>query len=77
MKKTWTKGAEPTLAADIEDSYGASAVLRKRLEQICQERIKASYRVGRDEYDCPNWHLLQADGVGYTRALEEIISLIT
>lgn len=77
MKKTWTSGLEPQLAADVESAFKASTVLRRRLEQLCNNKIDSSYKLGRSEYDCPNWHLLQADSVGYRRAMEEIISLIT
>ena len=76
MKKSWTNGLEEQEVVDVESSYRASSVLRRRLGQLCQSKAKASYKLSRSEYECPNWPLLQADAVGYNRALEEIISLI-
>ena len=76
MKKSWTNGLEEQEVLDIESSYKSSIVVRRRLEELCQAKSKASYKLTRSEYDCPNWPLLQADAVGYNRALEEIISLI-
>ena len=76
MKRRWTDGLEEQEALDVEDSYRASSVLRRRLEQICLAKAKNSYKLSRSEYDCPNWPMLQADAVGYNRAIEEIISLI-
>ena len=74
MKKTWTNGVSN--AEELEAAFKASKTIRKRLEEICQNKIENSYKLSRSENNCPNWDLLQADSVGYKRALEEIISLI-
>ena len=76
MKKSWTSGLEPEASGDVEDAFRSSKLIRRRLSELCEHKIEGSYRLSRAEYDCPNWTLLQADSVGYKRALEEIISLI-
>jgi len=76
MKKSWTNGLDEDRVEYIKGAFASSNLIRSRLEEMIQQRIGASYKLSRAEYDCPNWTLLQADSVGYRRALEEIISLI-
>jgi len=52
-------------------------VLRQRLKEICQKEMEGSYDLSKSQYDCPNWQMLQADSVGYRRALDKILRLIS
>lgn len=78
MKVSWTKGVDKELAIDIRQNFKESLVMRKRLTQLLEEKAEVSLAASRGKvtYDNPNWALLQADAVGYQRALQEIISLI-
>ena len=79
MKTEWTKGLVGPKREEMEREYNASALARARLVLIAQEKLRAkeTKRVSEDAYANPNWHYLQADHVGYKRALNEIISLLS
>lgn len=77
MKTVWTSGKDGSEALDIESSFKSSTVLRKRLKELCEKEINSAYQLDRSQYDSPNWQMLQADSVGYRRAMEKIISLIS
>ena len=78
MKTTWTKGLTPESATEVRKDFQGAAILRRRLKEICEEKIETSYKVSasKDSYSNPNWAYLQADARGYERALNEVISLI-
>ena len=79
MKVSWTKGLEKELSIDVTQNFRESLVMRRRLSQLLDEKIDASLHSARSKisYETPNWALMQADAVGYQRALQEIISLIS
>lgn len=79
MKTSWTKGLTPEQATEVRKDFQGSAILRKRLKELCDEKVEASYAVSasKDAYSNPNWAYLQADARGYERALKEIISLLS
>jgi hypothetical protein len=78
MKSSWLKGADKQEELDIRASFAGSLPIRRRLREIAKEKINAVHAtttaVG--AYECPNWAYKQADKVGYTRAMELIISLL-
>lgn len=78
MKTVWTKGLNLQEVDDIEKTYKASALLRKRLSKLLEDKRNTSVaaRTSIEDYDSPSWSYKQADLVGYTRALNEIISLL-
>lgn len=78
MKTVWTKGLTGEKRIEVEREYRASALLRERLTALLLERIdsKRVKRVSEEAYSNPNWAYLQADNVGYERAIREIISLL-
>lgn len=75
MKTVWTANAHNK--DEIKRAYGASTVIRKRLTEICKKKVDGGFVLTKDDYDTPNWQYRQADAVGYRRALEEVISLLT
>lgn len=78
MKTVWTKGLNAEQTTELKKDFVGSVILRKRLQAIIEEKIKASRdaSMGKDGYENPNWAYLQADARGYERAMSEIISLI-
>ena len=78
MKQSWTKGLDKDLALEVKQHFASSLILRKRLIDMLQEKEREASKDGRSKggYDCPNWAYKQADLVGYSRALQDVISLI-
>lgn len=78
MKSCWTKGLNDQEKSDLEGSYKAATLLRKRLIEVLKDKAEVSNRNARSKvtYDNPNWAFLQADNVGYERCLYEIIDLL-
>jgi len=79
MKQSWTQGLDPSRATQIKQDYVGAATLRKRMEELLLQKIKVSNAVTRkkESYEISNWAYLQADAIGYERAILEIISLIS
>lgn len=63
----------------MEAGFAACAHVRQRLETLLAEKIKTRRKeiVSVDAYQSPSWAYLQADAIGYERAMKEIISLIS
>lgn len=78
MKSVWTAGLEPDIAKEIVGDFKSSLLVRKRMKKLLEDKIEANRKTLRDKmnYDNASWAYQQADGVGYERALFEIISLI-
>ena len=76
MKTVWTKGKDAVVSKDIRASFAGSLVMRKRMQEMVKEKLEKTFSTKDDDYDCPNWAYKQADGVGYRRALKEILSLL-
>jgi len=56
-----------------------TSVLAHQLLMVCNKKLTAVLKrsISVEEYDNPNWAYKQADGVGYARAYQEIVNLIT
>jgi len=56
-----------------------TGVLAQQLRMVADRKIQAILKrtVNVEEYNNPNWAFKQADGVGYARAYQEIVNLIT
>jgi hypothetical protein len=78
MKTVWTKGLSEQQKEEIRGAFNGSANLRSRLTAILNEKIESRRKdsIGVDKYNSPGWAYIQADTVGYERALNEVISLI-
>lgn len=78
MKKSWTLGLDAVKKDEVINEYHASATLRRRLVAMLEKtRSDAQAKSLREaHYESPNWGYIQADSVGYQRALSEIIDLI-
>jgi hypothetical protein len=79
MKTVLTKGLSKDQAAEIEQDFKAAAYLRERLTAILDDKIDALRREVRQKnsYDSPSWAYVQADYIGYERAIYEVISLLS
>lgn len=79
MKTSLESGLDKQELEDFRGSFAASKVARKRIAEVLQKKIDSNhvYATSKDRYDSPSWPYLQADSVGYTRAIKEIISLIS
>lgn len=78
MKITWTKGLSPEKKEEVKRDFQAAALLRERLTELLKEKSEVTRKgtIAKDAYSNANWAYLQADAVGYQRALEEVISLL-
>lgn len=79
MKTILTKGLTKEKAKELESDFKASAFLRERLSAILEDKNNALRREIRQKnmYESPSWAYIQADAVGYERAIYEVISLIS
>lgn len=78
MKTAWFKGLTEEQKQEMQAHFGGSAVLRTQLTKILRSKIESNNTSVRskDAYNIPNWAYVQADAVGYERALMEVISLL-
>lgn len=78
MKQSWTNGLIAERAIQIKADFKGSYGLRERLSEMLTDKINTSNKQTRnkDNYAMAGWAYLQADAVGYERALNEVISLI-
>lgn len=78
-KRSWIVGL-PTLEkeAEMEQIYQEALAFRQRLTVLVNKRIDSNrgFLISKKQYDSPNWPYLQADGIGYERAMDEILNLI-
>ncbi len=79
LQASWTKGLEKDAEIDVRRNYAEALVLRRRLTEILEGKMRSSYlnAHSKEGYDSPNWAYQQADARGYERALHEIIKLIS
>lgn len=79
MKTSWVKGLKGEAESEVRESFQHSTVMRSRLMTLLEEKLAASNANSRskDNYSLAGWPYLQADAVGYERALKEVISLIS
>lgn len=79
MKSLITKGLEPDVAKEIRGDFKSSLLIRRRLTTLIEEKIENARKGlrSKEPYSSPSWAYLQADGVGYERALHEIINLLS
>jgi hypothetical protein len=79
MKTSWLANLTEQQKEEVRLNFLHSGVVRERLTAILNAKIETNERelVTKEMYDSPSWALRQADGVGYKRAMNEVISLLT
>lgn len=79
MKTSLTAGLKPDQKTIVTQEFIASKAFRERLIAVLDGK-KDSLRkevVSKTSYDSPAWAYLQADAIGYERAISEVISLLS
>jgi hypothetical protein len=79
MKTSWIQGLNADQKLEMRKEFVGGALLRARLQKLLEDKIDVVRTKSRSSntYENPNWSLLQADAIGYEKALYEIISLIS
>lgn len=78
MKTLWLKGLNKDQQEEVRREFNASSSTRLRLTTLLNEKLtqaNSNLRM-KSNYENVSWALQQADGIGYERAICEIISLI-
>lgn len=71
-------GLDPQVEKDMRGDFKSSLLIRKRMIEVLRMKIETHRSSSRKEvnYENASWAYKQADGVGYERALMEMISLL-
>ena len=79
MKQSWITGLKDEHKEEMKREFISSALLRARLTNLAANKIEESRIATRSKnnYENASWAYLQADQIGYERALSEIISLLS
>lgn len=78
MKSIWFSHLKSTVEQEeFKKSVLGSKIVLDKLHDIVYNKIKSQEKSTTADYDSPSWAYRQADKVGYTRALEEIITILT
>jgi hypothetical protein len=79
MKTSLTAGLSAQEKNELERDFHASAHLRNRIIDVLKDKAESNRRDTRskDRYVEASWAYLQADSIGYERALFEVISLLS
>lgn len=78
MKTVITSGLTDERKRQVTQEFIGSPAFRECLIAVLNGK-KASFRsivTSKDSYSIPNWAYLQADAIGYERAIDEVISLL-
>lgn len=78
MKTTWTAGLKPDAKKEIVEDFNSVPALRARLISILEKKIRSNgtEKQKPENYALASWPMFQADGIGYERALREVINLL-
>lgn len=78
MKTLWLSDVEEGLKDEVKKSFNSSKIMRNRLVAMLEGKIKSTHTKMRSDkgYNVAHWPLLQADSIGYERALVEVINLL-
>lgn len=79
MKTTITAGLKGQQLDDVKQEFASSPHLRQRLNEVLEAKIESqrTFATSKERYDSPSWAMIQADSIGYERALREVISLLS
>lgn len=78
MKTVIKAGLSADKRKEVDQEFAASGLLREQLVKVLSDKIESAHKECRAKstYEVSNWAYLQADALGYERALEEAISLL-
>ena len=78
MKTILIKGLTAEQADEMRQAFSHAVYLRKQISKVLQEKIDSARKasISKDAYQSANWAYLQADAVGYERAMQEVLSIL-
>lgn len=78
MKTSLTAGLTEQQKKEVTEDFKGAVALRAQLSKILDAKITSNRNttISKDAYASPSWAYVQADAVGYERALREVISLL-
>ena len=74
--KRWIAGVNERDRKIIEDFLAVDNKILDRLREICYNMVKSS-EVGDTDFENPNWAFKQAHWLGYRKAYNQMIMLLT
>lgn len=79
MKTSLSKGLDAQRKGELEANFKASALFRETLSSLLEAKVDTLRRDLRKKegYVDASWAYRQADGIGYERAIFEVISLLS
>lgn len=79
MKTDWWKHLPENQRAERKEIVEKSKLMREATKDLVERKLKDldANQVSKSNYDSPSWPMLQADYIGYRRALLEMIDLLT
>ncbi len=78
MKTSLIAGLNVQAKEEVKSSFSAGVAFRIQLAKVLEKKIKSNREasLSKESYETPAWAYLQADSVGYERALREVISTL-
>lgn len=78
MKTAWLAGKTGVEREEFRAHFVGSKAVRDRLTELLLSKVKATQTTAESHgsYGNPSWAYLQADAIGYQRAMKEVLSLI-
>jgi len=79
MKTDWWKHLPTNQQAERKETVERSKLMREATLDVVQQKLKDLEKLqeSKSNYESPAWPMLQADYIGYRRALHEMIDLLT
>lgn len=79
MKTSLTKGLSQAQSIELRKDFEHSTILRRRMVELLREKIDSRRveSISKEDYTSPSWAYKQADSIGYERAMQEVISLLS
>lgn len=77
MKSVWFQDLKGQEAEDFKKSVLGSKKVLDKLSKIVYTMIKDGEKSVTNDYDSPAWAFKQADAIGYKRALQRVIEVLT
>lgn len=75
----WTKGLNAKARGEMEQQWDEALYVRQRLVTMIGKSMDVSsrYAENKERYKDPSWAPLQADEIGYHRAMREVVRYLT
>lgn len=79
IKTDWWKHLPKEKQAERKEIVEKSKLMREATRDVLKFKLQEAQAsaITKSNYDSPSWPYLQADAVGYARAVQEMIDLLT